>query len=512
VKFIPARKSIVAFCLGLLTVPGFAPFSLFPLAVFSLAALFWQWQHTNGKRAAATLGFFFGFGLFSAGVGWLYIAQHDYGDMPPLLALFTTALFAALLALFPALVGYTQARLHAPSWARLTLVMPALWVFLEWIRGLLFTGFPWLSLAYSQISMSPLVGYAPIFGVYGVSLAVAVSAGLLALLWQMRWNNQGKAALAALLLLWGGAATLRTIDWTQLEGAPFKVALLQGNIPQDLKFNEERLADTLETYRRLAQQSDARLTVLPETALPLLLHNLPENYMATLRTHATQNGGDMLIGIFESDNGLHYNSVFTLGTANSQSYRKNHLVPFGEFIPLRPALGWIINEVLNIPMSDLARGGERQPVLRIAGQRIAVQICYEDVFGEEIIRYLPEASLLVNVSNDAWYGKSHAAMQHNQIAQMRALETGRMMLRATNTGVTSIIRRDGSIQQVLPQHEEGVLTGQAQGYTGSTPYVRWGNAAILIILLIMLAIAKLIQRRTRTYAHSTHSADTKKAK
>jgi apolipoprotein N-acyltransferase len=360
--------------------------------------------------------------------------------------------------------------------------------------------------------MSPLVGYAPIFGVYGVSLAVAVSAGLLALLWQMRWNNQGKAALAALLLLWGGAATLRTIDWTQLEGAPFKVALLQGNIPQDLKFNEERLADTLETYRRLAQQSDARLTVLPETALPLLLHNLPENYMATLRTHATQNGGDMLIGIFESDNGLHYNSVFTLGTANSQSYRKNHLVPFGEFIPLRPALGWIINEVLNIPMSDLARGGERQPVLRIAGQRIAVQICYEDVFGEEIIRYLPEASLLVNVSNDAWYGKSHAAMQHNQIAQMRALETGRMMLRATNTGVTSIIRRDGSIQQVLPQHEEGVLTGQAQGYTGSTPYVRWGNAAILIILLIMLAIAKLVQRGTRTHAHSTHSADTKKAK
>jgi apolipoprotein N-acyltransferase len=169
---------------------------------------------------------------------------------------------------------------------------------------------------------------------------------------------------------------------------------------------------------------------------------------------------------------------------------------------LRPALGWIINEVLHIPMSDLARGGERQPVLRIAGQRVAVQICYEDVFGEEIIRYLPEASLLVNVSNDAWYGKSHAAMQHNQIAQMRALETGRMMLRATNTGVTSIIRRDGSIQQMLPQHAEGVLTGQAQGYAGSTPYVRWGNAAVLIILLIMLALAKLVQYRSLSSAHS----------
>ncbi|RFC40705.1 MAG: Apolipoprotein N-acyltransferase [Candidatus Nitrotoga sp. CP45] len=501
-KLISTYRYIIAFCLGLLTVLGFAPFALFSLVIFSLAALFWLWQQANGKRVAAWLGFYFGFGLFSAGIGWLYVAQHDYGDMPLLLALSTTALFAAFLALFPALIGYAQAKLRAPSWARLILIMPALWVLLEWIRGLLFTGFPWLTLAYSQVSASPLVGYAPIFGVYGVSLAVTISAGLLALLWQMRWNAQGKAALTALLLLWASAAALRAVDWTQPEGEPFKVALLQGNIPQDLKFHEETLIDTLETYRRLVLQTDARLIILPETALPLLRHNLPENYTAILHKHARQNGGDILIGTFESDNNLHYNSVFTLGTANSQNYRKNHLVPFGEFIPLRPALGWIVNEVLNIPMSDLARGGERQQVLRIAGQRVAVQICYEDVFGEEIIRYLPEASLLVNVSNDAWYGKSHAAMQHNQIAQMRALETGRMMLRATNTGVTSIIRRDGSIQQMLPQHAEGVLTGQAQGYAGSTPYVRWGNAAVLIILLMMLALSKLVQYRSLSSAHS----------
>jgi len=510
VKFISTYRYIIAFCLGLLTVLGFAPFSLFFLAIFTLATLFWQWQQVNERRAAALLGFFFGFGLFSAGIGWLYIAQHDYGDMPFLLALFTTALFAAFLALFPALIGYTQARLRAPSWARLTLVIPALWVLLEWIRGLLFTGFPWLTLAYSQASASPLVGYAPIFGVYGVSLAVTISAGLLALLWQMRWNTQGQAALVALLLLWGGAAALRTVDWTQPEGKPIKVALLQGNIRQDFKFHEEKLVDTLETYRRLVLQTDARLIILPETALPLLRHDLPENYMNILRKHAKQNDGDILIGAFESDNELHYNSVFTLGTANSQNYRKNHLVPFGEFIPLRPVLGWIVNEVLQIPMSDLARGGERQPVLRIAGQRVAVQICYEDVFGEEVIRYLPEASLLVNVSNDAWYGKSHAAIQHNQIAQMRALETGRMMLRATNTGVTSIIRRDGSIQQMLPQHEEGILTGQVQGYIGSTPYVRWGNAAMLIILLLMLVLAKLAQHRPHSHLSSARSSSVKK--
>jgi apolipoprotein N-acyltransferase len=212
--------------------------------------------------------------------------------------------------------------------------------------------------------------------------------------------------------------------------------------------------------------------------------------VSILREHARRNGGDIIIGAFERDHGQYYNSAFTLGAAESQSYRKNHLVPFGEFIPLRPVMGWFINEVLSIPMSDLSRGGMTQRPLHVAGQKVAANICYEDVFGEEIIRALPEATLLVNLSNDAWYGHSHAAMQHNQISQMRALETGRMMLRATNTGVTSIIGRDGRIVQMLPQHEEGVLTGLAQGYAGSTPYVRWGNALVLLVMAAMLLFAR----------------------
>lgn len=474
---------------------GFAPFSLFPFSVFALAVLFVQWQHTHGVRAAARLGFAFGFGLFGAGIGWIYVALHDYGDMPFLLAIFATAVFAAFLALFTALIGYIQARLHAPAWARMAMLMPAIWVLLEWLRGLIFTGFPWMALGYSQAAASPLAGYAPLLGVYGVSLAVAVSAGLIALLWQARWSRQGQAAVAVLLVLWIAGAALRTVGWTQAAGEPFKVSLVQGNIAQELKFREEKLVDTLEIYRKQVLQSDARLVVLPETALPVLRHEVPENYAEILRSHVRKNGGDILIGTFERDNGQYYNSVFTLGTAESQSYRKNHLVPFGEFIPLRPALGWFINEVLNIPMSDLARGGITQPPLNVAGQKVAVNICYEDVFGEEIIRALPEATLLVNVSNDAWYGNSHAAMQHNQISQMRALETGRMMLRATNTGVTSIIGRDGRIRQMLPQHEAGVLTGQVQGYVGSTPYVRWGNALVLGLLVLMLAAAWRMRRR-----------------
>ena len=451
---------------------------------------------------AARLGFAFGFGLFSAGVGWLYVAMHDYGGMPMLLAVIAIALFAAMLALFPAIVGYSQARLRAKFAGRagvknyvvMTLMIPALWVLLEWLRGLLLTGFPWLAVGYSQAATSPLAGYAAVLGVYGVSLAVAVSAGLLAWLWQERWNTQGKIALGIVLLLWFAGAALRVVDWTQPEGDAIKVSLLQGNIPQGIKFEEDRLVSTLETYRRLAQSSDARLIVMPETALPMLSEDLPVFYTEILGKHMRSNAGDILIGLFERDRGLYYNSVISLGSAASQSYRKSHLVPFGEFIPLRPILGWVINELLHIPMGEQARGGERQQVMHVAGQKVAVNICYEDVFGEEIIRYLPEATLLVNVTNDAWYGHSHAAMQHNQISQMRALETGRMMLRATNTGVTSIIGADGNIQQMLPQHQEGVLTGMVQGYSGSTPYVRWGNAAVLLVLSLMLLSAWLATR------------------
>jgi len=397
-KFPTLNKYIVAFGAGLLAVPGFAPFSLYPLTVLALAILFAQWQHARGKWMAAKLGFAFGFGLFSAGIGWLYVALHDYGGMPMLLAAIAIGLFAALLS-----------------------------------------------------------------GIF--------------------------------LSLWVVGLALRAVEWTQPEGEPFKVSLLQGNIAQGVKFEESNLVGTLETYRRLAQSSDARLIVMPETALPMLRDELPIFYAEMLANHMRRNDGDILIGLFERDRGLYYNSVISLGSAESQSYRKNHLVPFGEFIPLRPVLGWLINEVLHIPMGDQARGGDRQQVMRVAGQKIAVNICYEDAFGEEIIRYLPEATLLVNVTNDAWYGHSHAAMQHNQIAQMRALETGRMLLRATNTGVTSIIGADGRIQQMLPQHQEGVLTGMVQGYSGSTPYVRWGNAAMLFLITLMLFVAWRLNTR-----------------
>jgi len=496
---------------------GFAPVGMFPIPVLVLAVLFVLWQRAGTPRRAAWLGFAFGLGLFGAGISWIYIALHDYGDMPMVLALPATMLFAAFLALFTALAGYVQARYPVTSGLRMILVMPATWVSIEWLRGMIFTGFPWLTLGYAH-SDSSLAGYAPLLGVYGVSLMGAVSAGLLAyssinLLQNPEVKSQGARSsylalatngalsrralipLSILAVIWMGGKALRIITWTKPYGEPFSVALVQGNIPQNLKFNEDVLGGTLEKYRRLVLENHARLIILPETAFPLLRHEIPQNLVVQLRAHALQNGGDVLIGSFENDHGSYYNSVFSLGADAQQRYRKQHLVPFGEFIPLRPLLGWFINGVLDIPMGDLARGDEVQPPLHVAGQRVAVNICYEDAFGEEVIRALPQATLLVNVTNDAWYGHSYAAAQHNQISRMRAIESGRMMLRATNTGVTSIIDADGRVLQQLPQHVEGVLHGMAQGYEGVTPYARWGNAAVLLLIALMAAGAQLLGNR-----------------
>ena len=493
------KENVPAVLAGALCVFGFAPFGLFFIPVLALAVLFVLWGRAKSPRAAAGLGLAFGLGLFAAGISWIYVSLHDYGYMPMYLALFATLSFAAFLALFTALAGFMQARLRATPMWHLLLVMPAAWVLIEWLRGMIFTGFPWLTLGYAHAD-SPLAGYAPLFGVYGVSLAAALSAALLALIWRWRWSNPGRIALLALVLLWGGGALLRGVAWTQVYGEPFTVSLVQGNIPQDRKFQEELLDDTLDTYRRLSMQNPARLTVLPETALPIMRDEVPQDLLDQLRDHARRNNGDMLVGVFEHDRGGYYNSVFALGTsenrfAEEQHYRKHHLVIFGEFIPFRPLLGWIINGVLRIPMGDLARGDESQVPLNVAGQRVAVNICYEDVFGEEIINALPEATLLVNVTNDGWFGKSHAAAQHNQMAQLRALETGRMMLRATNTGITSIIGANGKVLQQLPQHQQAVLQGMAQGYQGLTPYARWGNAAVLLFIALMLVGAWIGSRR-----------------
>jgi len=487
----------VAFLAGALAVLGFAPFHAAPLPLLMLALLYWQWSKADTPKHTFKTGWVFGLGFFLAGVSWIYVSLHTFGAMPMPLAALATLLFCAFLALFPASAGYAVARSRRSSAVKLMLVAPACWVLVEWVRSWIFTGFPWNTVGYSQISSSPLAGFAPVMGIYGVSLAVAVIAGAIAVI-AVRWRETrtiARAAAVVVVVVAAGGFTLKQIEWTAPAGPPVSVSLLQGNVAQDMKWRQEETVKTLKAYAGLVLASRAQLIVLPETALPLFLYQIPQDYLDTLRDHAKRNQGDLLLGVPEREpNGDYYNTAISLGSSPLQKYRKSHLVPFGEFIPLRPVLAWIVN-ILAIPLQDFSRGAIDQQPLDIAGQRVAVNICYEDVFGEEIIRQLPQATLLVNVSNVAWFGRSIAPEQHLQISQARALETGRYMLRATNTGMTAVIDQRGRIVKAAPQFTTAAVEHEVPGYQGLTPYVRWGNYVVLAIILMMLVLAFLRRGR-----------------
>lgn len=499
----------LAFFSGALAVLGFAPFHIAVAPFACLALLFWQWSRAASAKAAFKIGWVFGLGFFLAGVSWIYVSLNTFGAMPMPLAALATFLFCAFLALFPALAGWGVARCGGTVLTRLLLSAPALWVLAEWLRSWIFTGFPWNSIGYSQIAASPLAGFAPVLGIYGVSLAVTLIAGgiaFIALHWRLAQSVHGVSAALIVSLAAAGYA-LQHIAWTTPTGAAATVSLLQGNVEQDMKWREDQLHATLNTYADLVMQSRAQLIVLPETALPLFLHQVPPQYLQALAEHAKKNNGDVLIGVPEIQGdpreGRYYNSVASVGSAPMQYYRKSHLVPFGEFIPLRPLLAWIVN-ILAIPLQDFSRGGIDQQPLSVAGQRVAVNICYEDVFGAEIIRQLPQATMLVNVSNVAWFGRSIAPAQHLQISQARALETGRYMLRATNTGMTAVIDQRGRVLKAAPQFTQAVVEHEVPGYQGTTPYVRWGNSVALALLALMLLaalrapFAKVWQRGTNS--------------
>ena len=490
---------VAALAAGALSVAGFAPLAAFPLPFATLAGLLFLWRSAATPRVAFRIGFAFGAGLFGAGVSWVYVSLHDFGSMPAPLAAIGAFAFCAILALYPAAAGWSLARLQLGPLAVALLAFPALWTLFEWLRGWIFTGVPWLAVGYSQAD-SPLAGFAPVVGVYGVSFAVALCAGLLGVV----VSGSGKARIAggvALVFAFGLGQLLKQIAWTSPQGAPFQVALLQGNIPQDLKFRADRYAATLATYKRLIEASRAQLIVLPETAIPRFLDAVDPFYLQDIERAAASRRADLLIGVpIRYPDGRYFNSLVSVGVSPAQRYDKSHLVPFGEFVPW--GLSWMVR-TLAVPLSDFSRGPENPRPLALGGQFVAPNICWEDAFGEEIIRQLPQATLLVNVSNVAWFGDSLAPSQHLQISRMRALETGRTMLRATNTGVTAIIDPRGKVVARLPQFTEGVLSGEVQGYGGASPYVRFGNYPIVLACLAL--VAALVLRRLRIVGRTGES-------
>lgn len=494
-----ARHLIAALLLGAASVLAFAPVGWFPLIWLTLGGLFALLVTPAGNKRSvltgALIGAAFGFGLFIGGVSWVFVSLSVFGGMPVPVAALATVLFCLLMSAYPALVSAVFVRFQPLLWWQRGLFFAALWTLGEWLRGWVFTGFPWLAVGYSQTPPSPLSGFAPVFGVFGVSLLTLLVAAFCG---EFLLRLSGKAActptrfgawcpavpLLAVLAVITSSALLRDQRWTVPQGAPLSVALLQGNVAQDLKWRPEKLTESLRTYYRLALDHPAQLTVMPETALPAFLGQVPADYLAELKKLAERRQGNLLFGIVIGDNAQYSNGAVSLGVEEEQHYSKSHLVPFGEFIP--PGFAWFL-AMARIPMSEFSPGPRPQPPMRLSGQNVAVNICYEDAFGEEIIRVLPEATLLVNLSNVAWFGDSLAPAQHLQIARMRALESGRMMLRATNTGMTAIVGVDGNVQGVLPPFTRAALRGDVQGYAGATPYVRWGNWPTIVFSLLLIA-------------------------
>ena len=481
---------------GAACVFGFAPFYAWPVPIVALAVLFHVWTGSLTPRQAAISGFAFGLGYFLAGVSWVFVSLHEYGSMPAALAAIATFLFCAFLALYFALPGWIAAR-FAPTPGRRLVLAAAAVTLAEWLRGWVFTGFAWLNLGTSQVPSSPLAGYAPWLGAYGTSFAVVGAAALLAALASRLARPRERGyAVAGLAALFAAGAAAGLVEWTRPAGATVKVALLQGNIPQEIKWREEIRPRIFEAYREMIVAADARIVVIPETALPAFIDQLPADYLGGLREHARAAGKDILMGTVERNprggEVDYYNSLVSLTAPGMPSYRKRHLVPFGEFIPA--GFNWIL-AVLRIPMSDFARGLAVQPPLEAAGIPLGVAICYEDIFGEEVIDALPRAQLLVNVSNDAWFGHSFAADQHLQASQMRALETGRWMVRSTNTGASAAIDPSGRVVSRLPPFTAATLVETVEPREGMTPYARFGNVPAVLFALGLAAAAMLRRRR-----------------
>ncbi|WP_418648189.1 apolipoprotein N-acyltransferase [Thauera butanivorans] len=500
-------RLVSALLAGAASVPAFEPFGWFPLMFASLAVLAGLLARAGRTRDGFLIGFAWGWGAFIAGVSWLYVALERYGGMPAPLAGLAIALFCAYLALYPALAGALFVRLRGLAWRpgagtlSAAAVFGALWLLAEWLRGVALTGFPWLAVGYSQTPPSPLAGWLPVLGIYGVGGLLAFLSALVALTdWRKAARRQGLGALAVAAALLASGAGLRGQAWTTAVGQPVDIALAQTNFSQTLKWDAGRFTDVLRDNFALVRDEFTRtdppaILVLPETTLPTLLDLLPEGYLEALAGFAADAGGDLVLGAFRRDEaGRIYNAALSLGSAPVQHYAKQHLVPFGEYSP--PLFGWFYR-LASIPMSDQTRGAADQPPMALGGQRIALNICYEDLFGAEIIRALPQATLMLNISNLAWYGDSFAQPQHLQIARARALETGRPMLRSTNTGMTALVQPDGRVTDLLPAFERGVLRVSVQGYEGMTPYARWGNGAALALAALLLAFALFRRVRMR---------------
>ncbi len=498
----------LAAALGALQTLAYVHTTAWPLPLLTMAVLVAALNRATPAQAAAW-GWAFGTGWLVAGVWWLFISMHRYGGLPAPLAGAAVVLLSAALSLYvaAAAAGYARWRRGAASDL---LLWACLWLLAEWCRGIIFTGFPWLALGYSQLD-GPLAALAPWLGVYGMgaagaALAAAAAAAVVparALGPRARWRGLSLVLGAvALLGLW----VLPLPMFTKPAGE-LTVSLLQTNVKQDEKFALQHLPETLAWVATKLRDSKADLVISPETAVPLLPFQLEEmapGLWPALQQHFAAPGRAALVGVPLGDETQGYtNSVVGLSAGAPYRYNKTHLVPFGEFIP--KGFRWF-TELMNIPLGDFARGVPNPPSMPVMGQRVAPNICYEDLFGEELARRFASAAtaptVMANISNIGWFGQTSAVEQHLNISRLRTLEFQVPMVRATNTGATAVVDHLGRVQAQLAPHTQGVLEARVQGRSGVTPFAWWAGRAglwplVVVAVLVVLALAVRAERRRR---------------
>lgn len=510
------------------TVFAFAPFDFYPMVWITPAILFYLLSRAYTRKQHFYLGWLYGIGLFGAGASWPFNSMYYFAHSPLLMAIGGAILFVVIIALlFTSLFGLLSYSFrNTPLLTRLLLFYPASWVFIEWFRGWFLTGFPWLYLGHSQID-TVFAGYAPIMGVLGVSWSSALIAGAVvsfilgnsvhrrvkvdsahmgvghAQVEEQFGDSSRTFAALLIVFLTVSSYSLSSINWTSPSGDPVIATVLQGNIPQESKFKPEQLAPTLKLYTEMTRQSkESDLIIWPETALPGIFSQHMDNLILPLQEFARQNASTIMIGgFYENEQKGIENSVLSLTAEGRELYSKQHLVPLGEYIPFLKYLRWL-DEWIQLPFDNVARGADKD-MLQVSGADgvgnylAQMTVCYEDAFGEEIIESLPEAHMLINVTNDGWFTGSLEPYQHMQIARMRSIETGRYMLRSTNTGPSGIINEKGKLLATAPIYTTRVITHKVIPFSGATPYVRWGNWLIVSVLSVILLFGFFLARRYR---------------
>lgn len=492
----PLLALLISFISGLLLPLATAPFDWWPIGIISAAALAYCLQSTTAKQGFL-IGWSYGSAAFLAGVSWVYIAMYEFGETPAYLAIPMTAIFCIFLGLFTAGFAYSYVRWLRAGILGNTLGFAVAWVLFEWLRGWLFTGFPWLYLGYAHLS-SPLAGWAPILGVYGLSFFVALSAACLcvAITKQTRYSRSTWLAAIGCLGIFLAGEALKYQEWTRDDGRPaLRVSTVQANISQDKKWAYNEYWSTLERYDLMSEPlwPDSDVVIWPEAAIPALYHQAA-SYFDYIRQRAEANDTALISGVPTLNGDDYFNSVLVV--AGGQGiYHKQRLVPFGEYVPLDKYIRGLI-KFFDLPMSSFTRGGPNQQALQVKDWRLAPSICYEVVYPDLIADGAKNADILFTISNDAWFGRSIGPSQHMQMAQMRALENGRPLIRATSTGISALVNHRGQITASVPPFEQTALRGEVQGRAGQTPFNRLGSLPTIGFCLTLFVLITISAKKS----------------